>query len=198
VNVNHRRSAAALLTATLFATGCSWWRKRDVESCASLATRPDALFDSTSAASLVGRYQLVMISESSSEFSHSDRGPLELFALDASRGGTAAAASGRRPDSPVLWGAANLTPHEITIPWVYDPSSRDAARPGLLVHANGDVDLGGRRADGTPGVSMHIESVGRDGIGGTWTSVTDGPIPVDAHGNPLPVPHGRFCALRRG
>lgn len=194
--MNHRRSAALLLTATFFITSCAWWRKRDVQTCADFATRPDAPFDSTSAASLAGRYQLVMISESSNQFSHSDRGPLELFAA----GGTTAApaSSGRQPGSQLLWGAADLTPHEITIPWVYDPSSRDPNRPGLRVFANGDADLGGRRDDGTPGVSMHIESVARDGFGGTWTSVPEGVLPVDQNGKPLPVPHGRFCAVRRG
>lgn len=197
--MNHRRSIAVLLTASLFATSCSWWRKRDVQSCAEFATRPDAPFDSTNAGALVGRYQLVMISESSKDFSHSDRGPLELFAADATRGTAApAVGSGGPPGPPLLWGAADLTPHEITIPWVYNPSSRDQNRPGLRVYANGDADLGGRRDDGTAGVSMHLESVARDGFGGTWTSVPETGLPVDARGNPLPVPHGRFCALRRG
>jgi hypothetical protein len=197
--VNHRRSTALLLIASVFATSCSWWSKRDVQTCADVAARPDAPFDSTNAASLAGRYQLVVISESSNQFSHSDRGPLELFATNAT-GSTAgqAASPGRSPGSPLLWGAADMTPHEITIPWVYNPSSRDPNRPGLRVYANGDVDLGGRHEDGTPGVSMHIESVARDGFGGTWTSVPEGTLPIDANGKPLPVPHGRFCALRRG
>lgn len=189
----HRRSAFALLTLTLFTTDCALWRKHDVESCAGFATRPDAPFDSTTAAALAGRYQFVIISESTNEFSHSDRGSLELF---ASNGTSAAPAQGGQ--TQLLWGAANLTPHEVTIPWVYNPSSRDPNRPGVRVYANGDADLGGRRDDGTPGVSMHIEGVARDGFGGTWTAITSGPLPVDAKGNPLPAPHGRFCALRRG
>lgn len=191
MNVRNRRTAFVLLAATLFATDCAWWRKRDVESCAKFAAGRDMPFDSTAASALAGRYQLVMISESSSEFSHSDRGPLELFAANA----TGAAQAG---GSQVLWGAADLTPHEITIPWTYDPSSRDASRPGLRVYANGDADLGGRRDNGTPGVSMHIESVSRDGFGGTWTSVPEAGLPIDDNGKLVAVPHGRFCALRRG
>jgi hypothetical protein len=194
--VNHRRSAALLLTATLLLTSCSWWRKRDVQTCADLASRPDAPFDSTSGASLAGRYQLIMISESPNQFSHSDRGPLELFATGGST--PPAPTAGRRPGSQLLWGAADLTPHEITIPWVYNPSSRDPNRPGLRVYANGDVDLGGRRDDGTAAVSMHIESVARDGFGGTWTSAPEGMLPIDPNGKPLPLPHGRFCAIRHG
>jgi hypothetical protein len=183
----------------LFATGCSWWTKRDVDSCASLAARPDGPFDSTTAGSLVGRYQLVLISESSNQFSKSDRGPLELFATDASHRAAPDGGSSRvSPGSALLWGTASLTPHEITVPWVYDPSSRDPERPGLRIYANGDADLGGRRENGNPGVSMHIESVARDGLTGTWTSVPGGELPTDAKGKPLPVSHGRFCALRRG
>jgi len=188
--VTYRRTAVVLLATSWLATGCAWWRKRDVESCAKFAAAKDAPFDSTSAGALAGRYSPVMISESSSEFSHSDRGPLELF---ASNGSGPRSASG----SQLLWGAANLTPHEITIPWVYNPSSRDPNQPGLRIYANGDADLGGRRENGAPGVSMHIESVSRDGFGGTWTSVPDAGLPVDDNGKPLPVPHGRFCALRR-
>jgi hypothetical protein len=191
VKVTYRRSALLLLTATLFATDCAWWRKRDVESCARFAARPDAPFDSTNAGALVGRYQLMMISESSSEFSHSDRGPLELFATNAASGPSGTG-------SQVLWGAADMTPHEITIPWVYNPSSRDPNKPGLRIYANGDADFGGRRDDGTPGVAMHIESVARDGFAGTWTALPQAGLPIDANGKPVPVPHGRFCALRRG
>jgi len=189
--VTYRRSAVLLLTATLFATDCAWWRKRDVETCAKFASRPDAPFDSTTAGALAGQYQLVMISESASEFSHSDRGPLALFATN-----TAPASSNGSPQ--VLWGAADMTPHEITIPWVYNPSSRDPNRPGLRIYANGDADFGGRREDGSPGVSMHIESVARDGFGGTWTAVPQSGLPIEPNGKPVPVPHGRFCALRRG
>jgi hypothetical protein len=191
VKVTRRRSAVLLLTATLFATDCAWWRKSDVESCAKFAARPDAPFDSTSAGALAGQYQLIMISESSSEFSHSDRGKLALFA-------TTAAPAPANAGSQLLWGAADMTPHEVTIPWVYNPSSRDPNRPGVRVYSTGDADLGGRRDDGTPGVSMHIESVARDGFGGTWTAVPQSGLPVDANGKPVPVPHGRFCALRRG
>jgi hypothetical protein len=196
--VNHVRSAARLFIVVLATAGCSLLRNRDVDNCASFAVRPDSAFDSTSASGLVGRYQLIMISESANEFSHSVRGPLELFAVSGAAGASGPTTSAdRRAGSSLLWGTAQLPPKGIAIPWTYDPSSRDPNRPGLLLHANGDIDLGGRRDNGAPGVSMHIESVSRNGFGGTWTGLPDTALPINAKGDPLPAPHGRFCALRR-
>jgi hypothetical protein len=192
--VNQVRHLAGLMVATLAATGCSLISNRDVDKCAALAVRQDSAFDAAGASALAGTYQLIMISEASNEFSHSVRGPLELLTANL----PAAASTDGEAGSPVLWGSAQLPKRDVTIPWVYDPSSRDASRPGLLVHANGDIDLGGKRATGQPGVSMHIESVAEGGFGGTWTSVPDAPLPLNAKGDPLPTPHGRFCALRRG
>ncbi|HEY4305165.1 MAG TPA: hypothetical protein VGM82_11890 [Gemmatimonadaceae bacterium] len=132
-----------------------------------------------------------MISETPNEFSHSTHGPLEISAVNG------APTTNRQSGPALLSGFTQLSTKGITIPWTYDPSSRDAARPGLLVHANGDVDLGGTRDNGVPGVSMHIESVTHDGFGGSWTSVPNSALPVNAELDPIPTPHGRFCALRK-
>jgi hypothetical protein len=199
VNVNYGKTAAVLLLATV-SSSCALMRNHDVESCASFATRADAPFDSTTARTLAGHYRLVMISESADEYSKSVSGPLDLQPTDAAhetattpnQAGTLA-----RFDRLLLWGSATLPAGRITIPWNYDPSSTDPNRPGVVVHSSGDIDLGGRRADGEPSVSMHIQSVARDGFGGTWTGVPSQPLPVDPQGKPAPAPHGRFCAFRR-
>lgn len=197
--MKYGRYAAVLMAAGL-SSGCAMMRNHDVESCASLAARADAPFDSTTARSLAGHYRLAMISESVDQFNKSVSGPLELRPTDAAHETATApnqAGTLARFDRLLLWGSATLPARGITIPWVYNPSSTDPNRPGLVVHSSGDVDLGGLRPDGNPAVSMHIQSVTRDGFSGTWTSVPSGTLPVDAHGKPVPVPHGRFCAFRR-
>jgi hypothetical protein len=45
---------------------------------------------------------------------------------------------------------------------------------------------------------MHNQRVARDGFGGTWTGAAQGALPIADDGKLVPVPHGRFCALRRG
>lgn len=197
--MNHARTATGLLVAiaTLTSSSCVLWRNRDVDKCAQFAVRRDSAFDATRASALAGGYQLIMISEASNEFSHSVRGPLRIFAANVPAGAKVARLNGH-VETPVLWGAAELPKHDVTIPWVYDPSSRDPNRPGLLFYADGDVDLGGKRENGEPAVAMHVESVAQGGFGGTWTSVPDAPLPVNTNGDPLPTPHGRFCALRTG
>lgn len=184
--MHFRRVLPSIVCACL--AGCASLRRGDVETCAKFATGQWAPYDSTMVASLPGRYDLIVISESPDDFNKSARGPLELRAAGSNDG-----VLERAP----VWGWATLS-GQIQLPDQSAVASSDPARPGLVVEPDGDVPLGAAALPAgstSSGARLHIERVGRDGFSGTWTR--DNLSRRDSLGLLQPQSGGRFCALRR-
>jgi hypothetical protein len=199
--VRFERVVALTVVCGGLAAGCARYWKRDVEACAKFAIGDWASYDSSRAASLAGRYDLILISEDASTFSRSIRGPLELVVADsAHRFVPSDSSGGRMTDRGPLWGWSNLDGEHIGVPWLRDPLSRDPAQPGIVVSSAGVVALrAGSRAHSEAGPNsawMQITRVARGGFSGTWRGYGAAPK-RDASDDLVPDAHGRFCALRR-
>lgn len=177
------RSTGALFVVTVLAAGCASFWRRDVETCAKFDYQPSEPYDSTALANLPGTYRLRVVSENERDFSKSMSGPLELSTS---------------PQNPaMLTGSATLSGDKFELPGLSGLSSREPGHPGLIVHANGNIDVAFDARTDSALSTMHIEQVSRDGFNGTWTGTRGAGEYFDAAGKIVPQPHGRFCALRR-
>jgi hypothetical protein len=199
--VRFERVVALAMVCGGLASGCASYWKRDVEACAKFAVGDWTPYDSPAAASLAGRYDLILISEDASTFSRSIRGPLELAVADSAHliapsdiGATLTV------DRGPLWGWSNLDGDRIGVPWLRNPLSRNPAQPAIVVSSAGIVELrAGSPPHGEPvpnSAWMSIDRVARGGFSGTWYGYGSAPK-RDASNDLVPDVHGRFCALRR-
>jgi hypothetical protein len=187
-------------TALLLVVGgvaCASLRRGKHDPCDVPVWTASQPFDSTTGRALAGTYDLILVSDWEDEAGRSTRGRLELWPTDSLHQFYESTPFGRhRTGNRLLWGAAHVPEHGLTIPWTADPASRDPDHPGVLVHASGVLELGVWRGMDGSSVSLKIERIAQAGFGGTWDSELGIAALFDGTRR-LPNPHGHFCAVRR-
>jgi hypothetical protein len=168
------------------------------DPCAAMTAGTAQPFDSSLARGLAGTYRLTLVSDWEDEKGRQVRGRLTLQPTDTLHERYERILM-RRPvpttDRRPLWGWAQLKPKNVTVPLTADPASRDPDHPGVLLHANGTLELGVWRGLDGSSVALHLQSVSTNGFGGTWSSDL-GIVGIWRDDRLLPNPHGHFCAFR--
>lgn len=160
----------------------------------STATQP---FDSSSAATLAGRYRLYLVSDWEDEAGHVASARLTLLPTDTLHQRYEQVFTGRwrRHGNRVLWGWADLRSKGVSIPRSADPASRDPEHPGVLLHSNGRLELGVWRGFDGSSTTLGVRQISQRGFAGLWGSDL-GIALLMRDGRVLENPHGHFCAVR--
>jgi hypothetical protein len=154
-------------------------------------------FDSSAAVALAGRYRLTLVSDWEDEIGHVASGTVALQPTDTLHRFYERIFTGawRRSGNRVLWGWAELDDGRVTIPSAADRTTRNPESPGVLLHADGALELGVWRGLDGSSTTLTVRTVSRDGFAGTWDSEL-GIMTLVKDGRRLPNPHGHFCAQR--